>query len=318
MLGEKGLACSIAEAQTDYLIGRGRHHDARAVLGVAIESARHTGDRRMMAALRICMGMTELFASCVDPARHWFEEAASLSRRLGEPGELARAMTGLGAVALQSGDTAAAEAHIKTAFEVFPRSDDWGASSAHSTLGFTRIAQERQEEALACFRVALARARMVDRPRVQSRTLLCMADAHFALGQPHEAQPLLHEAATLATAAKDLMLLALTLVRLGTAAHQEGHPDAAMPYFGRALTVRRSMTRENEPQWGRVEMDIRCRVGRAHLTAWRRDEARQQFQAALALPDASAYDLERAQAINGLQACAAHNPTAADSADPPQ
>lgn len=319
-LGEKSLACSIAEAQTDYLISRGRHHDARAVLGVAIESTRHTSDRRMTAALQNCMGLTELFASCVDPARHWFEEAASLSRRLGEPGELARAMTGLGAIALQSGDTAAAEAHIKTALEVIPRSDDWGASSAHSTLGFTRIAQERQEEALACFRVALARARMVDRPRVQSRTLLCMADAHFALGQPHEAKPLLHEAATLATAAKDHMLLALTLVRLGTAAHQEGNPDTAMPYFGRALTVQRDMKRVDEPQWGRVEMDIRCRAGRAHLTAGRRDEARRQFQAALSLPDADApaHDHERTQAIHGLQACGAHHSTAADAADAPQ
>lgn len=315
-LGEKSLACSIAEAQTEYLISRGRHHDARAVLGVAIESARHTGDRRMTAALRNCMGMTELFASCIDPARHWFEEAASLSRRLGEPGELARAMTGLGAVLLQSGDIAAAEARIETALEVIPHSDDWGASSAHSTLGFTRLTQKREQEALACFRVALERARMVGRPRVQSRTLLCMADAHFALGQPHEAKPLLHEAATLATAAKDQMLLALTLARLGTAAHQEGHPDTAMPYFGQALTVQRSMKHENEPQWGRVEMDIRCRAGRAHLTAGRRDEARQQFQAALTLPDASTHDLERNQAIHGLQACADHNEMAA-SADPP-
>ncbi len=302
-------------AQTDYLISRGRHHDARAVLGVAIESARHAGDRRMMAALRNCMGMTELFASCTDPARHWFEEAADLSRRYDEPAELARAMTGLATVALQS-DTAVAEAHIETALEVLPRSDDWGACAVHSILGFTRIAQGRAEKALACFRVALARARMVDRPRVQSRTLICMADAHFALSQPHEAQPLLHEAATLATAAKDHMLL--TLARLGTAAHQEGHPDTAMPYFGRALTVRRQMKRENEPQWGRVEMDIRCRAGRAHLTAGRRNEARQQFQAALTLPDASAYDLERAQAIHGLQACVSHNLTAAESADPPQ
>ncbi|MFI1226144.1 MULTISPECIES: AfsR/SARP family transcriptional regulator [unclassified Streptomyces] len=317
-LGEKDLACSIAEALTEYLISRGRHHDARAVLGVAIESAPRTGDRRMIAALRNCMGMTELFASCTDPARTWFEEAADLSRRYGEPAELARAMTGLGAVALQSGDTAAAEAHIETALQVIPPSDDWGASAAHSALGYTRLAQERAEEALDCFGVALARARMVGRPRVQSRTLICMADAHSALGQPHQALPLLHEAAALATAAKDLMLLFLALARLGTAVHQEGHPDAAMPYFGRALTVQRKMKRENEPQWGRVEMDIRCRVGRAHLTAGRRDEARQQFQAALTLPEASAYDLERAQAIHGLQACAAHNATAAVSADPPQ
>ncbi|MFJ3973220.1 BTAD domain-containing putative transcriptional regulator [Streptomyces parvus] len=302
-LGENRLACSIAEAQSDYLISRRRHHDARAVLSVAIESARHTGDRRTVAALRNCMGMTELFASRTDPAQAWFEEAADLSRRYGEPGELARAMTGLGIVALQS-DTAAAEAHIETALEVIPRSDDWGASAAHSALGFTRIAQEREEEALACFRVALARARMVGRPRVQSRTLMCMADAHFALGQPHEAEPLLREAATLATAAKDLMLLALALARLGTAVHQEGHPDTAMAYFHRALTVQRKMKRENEPHWGRVEMDIRCRSGRAHLTAGRRDEARQQFQAALSLPDASAFDLERTQAIHGLQECA--------------
>ncbi|MFF3772599.1 hypothetical protein [Streptomyces sp. NPDC002232] len=54
-----------------------------------------------------------------------------------------------------------------------------------------------------------------------AEALTCMADAHLLLDAPHEARPLLREAAALAADAKDLLLGALTPTRLGTAVHQE-------------------------------------------------------------------------------------------------
>lgn len=42
-----------------------------------------------------------------------------------------------------------------------------------------------------------------------AEALTCMADAHLLLDAPHEATPLLREAAALATDAKDLLLGAL-------------------------------------------------------------------------------------------------------------
>ncbi|MFB7226615.1 BTAD domain-containing putative transcriptional regulator [Streptomyces fimicarius] len=303
VLGESDLLCWIAEALTDYLTSRGRYHDARAILEVALEASRDCGDRRMAPTLRNCMGLTELFAYRTDRARTWFEEAAEVSRRLGDDRELARATTGLGTAALQSGDIGAADAHTTAALKAIPPSDDWGASTVHASLGFVRIAQERKEDALDCFRAAHARARMVGRPRVLSRTLTCMADAHLALGRPHEATPLLREAAVLALDAKDLLLQALTLARLGTAIHEEGDPNTALAHLDRALAVQRRLRPEDEPQRDRLEMDIRCRLGRAHLTAGRPDRARQEFRAALALPRSATYELERAQAAQGLRAC---------------
>ncbi|MFH9752235.1 AfsR/SARP family transcriptional regulator [Streptomyces griseus] len=303
VLGESDLLCWIAEALTDYLTSRGRYHDARAVLEVALESSRDCGDRRMAPTLRNCMGLTELFAYRTDRARTWFEEAAALSRRLGDDRELARATTGIGTAALQSGDIGAADAHTTAALKTIPPSDDWGASTVHASLGFVRIAQERKEDALDCFRAAHARARMVGRPRVLSRTLTCMADAHLALGRPHEATPLLREAAVLAVDARDLLLQALTLARLGTAIHEEGDPNTALAHLDRALAVQQRLRPEDELHRDRLEMDIRCRLGRAHLTAGRPDRARREFRAALALPRASMYELERAQAAQGLRTC---------------
>ncbi|MGW4743711.1 AfsR/SARP family transcriptional regulator [Streptomyces sp. NPDC004290] len=302
-LGRDDLACWIAEALTDYLTGRGRYHDARAILGIALHRAPDCGDLRMVAALRNCMGLAELLAFRTEEARTWFGEAADVSRRLGDDRELARAATGLGTAALQSGDIGAADAHTTAALKVIPSSDDWGASAVHASLGFVRIAQERNEDALACFRAAHTRARRVGRPRVLSRALTCMADAHLLLDAPHEATPLLREAAALAADAKDLLLGALTLARLGTAVHQEGDPAGAAVHLRAALAAQRNLLPGDEPHRDRLEMDIRCRLGRAHLTAGRPDEARREFQAALNVPRAFAYDLERGQAARGLQSC---------------
>ncbi|MFJ4823061.1 AfsR/SARP family transcriptional regulator [Streptomyces bacillaris] len=302
-LGRSDLACWIAEALTDYLTSRGRYHDARAILAIALEGAPGCGDRRMAPALRNCMGLAELFASRTEQARTWFEEAAEVSRRLGDDRELARATTGLGTAALQSGDIGAAVAHTTAALRILPPSDDWGASAAHASLGFVRFAQERGEDALACFRTAHARALLVGRPRVISRTLACMVDAHLALGRPHEAAPLLQEAAALASDAKDLLLQALALARLGTAVHQEGDPRTATAHLHRALAAQQNLRPEDEPHRDRLEMDIRCRLGRAHLAAGLPDRARRQFRAALDTPRAFAYDLERNQATEGHQAC---------------
>ncbi|MFE3599707.1 BTAD domain-containing putative transcriptional regulator [Streptomyces sp. NPDC059142] len=302
-LGRSDLACRIAEALTDYLTSRGRYHDARTILGIALESASDCGDRRMTAALRNCMGLAELFSFRTEEARIWFEKAADVSRRLGDDRELARSTTGLGTAALQSGDIRAADAHTTAALKAISPDDDWGAFAVHASLGFVRIAQERHEDALACFRAAHARACRVGRPRMLSRTLTCMADAHLLLARPHEATPLLREAAALAADAKDLLLEALTLARLGTAVHEEGDPATATDHLGEALAAQRSLLPENEPHRDRLEMDIRCRLGRAHLTAGCPDQARRQFQAALNVPRAFAYDLERGQAAQGLQAC---------------
>ncbi|MGY3676917.1 hypothetical protein ACVWXU_000540 [Streptomyces sp. TE33382] len=149
-----------------------------------------------------------------------------------------------------------------------------------------------------------------------------MADAHLALGQPHEAEPLLREAATLATDAKAPLLQSLALARLGTAIHQEGDPDTAMAYFGRALTALLNMDPENEPHRNRLEMDIRCRVGRAHLTAGRRDEAQQQFRAALTLPGAPPHTISNAPrpftASKHVQPTLQQPLRDADAADPPE
>ncbi|MFF0739169.1 BTAD domain-containing putative transcriptional regulator [Streptomyces sp. NPDC004111] len=304
-LHEYDLACWIAEALTDYLTSRGRYHDAQTALRIALDCTHRAGDPRMAPALRNCMGLTELYLVRPDREQTWFGAAAVLSRARGDRREEARALAGLSSAALQSGDVDTADTLVASALELARHhDDDWIATVSHCSQGFVRLAQERVEEALDAFRAGYERARRVGRPRVLSRTLTCMADVHLALGRAQQATPLLREAADLVTEAKDLLLQALVLARLGTAAHQEGDLEAAVTCFGQALTAQQDMRPEDEPQRERLEMDIHCRLGHVHLAAGRQDEAGRHFRTALALPGAAGCPAEQAQALEGLAQCA--------------
>ena len=82
-----------------------------------------------------------------------------------------------------------------------------------------------------------------------------------------------------------------------------GNLSDAIALHHRALARHQVLDPLAEPHYDRIEMDIRCRLGRAYAAAGRVGEAREQFQMALDVPGAAAHPGERAQALAGLGEC---------------
>ncbi|MEU1666024.1 BTAD domain-containing putative transcriptional regulator [Streptomyces sparsogenes] len=313
-IGEADYACWIAEALTDHLLGRGRYHECRTALKTALAHADAATDRRMPLALRSCMGMVDIYQGRYPQARAWFTEALDLSRRRDDRREEARALSGLGTAELNLGQVDQAIPHITEAVELSRRFDDhWLAAMGLSVLGAIHHLQGQNTEALAFFDSAHAHAETNGRPRMLSRVLTLAADVHVGLGDYSQATTLLRRAADLVQQAGDTFLAALTLARLGSAEQGAGNLSAAIALHHQALSQHRLLSPLTEPHYDRIEMDIRCRLGRAYAAEGRVREAQEQFRLALAVPRASAHPDERAQALAGLEEC-----EALDGAVPPR
>ncbi|MEU9058571.1 AfsR/SARP family transcriptional regulator [Streptomyces sp. NPDC048430] len=306
-LGEADHACWIAEALTDYFIGRGRYHECQTTLEIALAHVDGATDPRMSPALRNCMGLTCMYRARYQEAFTWLSQARDLSRQRADRHEEARALVGLGAfggpatLGLGAGrvDHDRAASRLTEALELAQQvGDDWLVAMALGTLGFIRHHQGRSEEAVDCFRTAHARGRAIGRPRVISRALITVVDLHLALST-RDARVLLRRLAVLVEQAGDLRLHTALLARLGTAAHDEGNLSLAATLCLQALAQLRTPSSPGEPDNTRLEMDVRCRLGRTYQAAGKIFEARQQFRAALALPGADHYPKEHAQALEG-------------------
>ncbi|MFG2826995.1 tetratricopeptide repeat protein [Streptomyces sp. NPDC048434] len=303
-LGEADYACWIAEALSDYFERRGRYHECRTALEIALAHADRATDRRMASALRNCMGITDIQQGRYLQAHAWFTEALHLSRRHTDRREEARALTGLGTAHFCLGRDEQAMPLLTAAVELAQRLDDnWLTAMGLAVRGMLHHSQGRNEEALACLADACTHAEKNGRPRVLSRALTCAADVRLALGHYGAAKNLLRRAGDLLEQAGDVLLHTLALTRLGTAEQGEGNLSAAVALHHRALSQQRTLSPLTDPHRVRLEMHIRCRLGRTYSAAGSVAGAQEQFRTALALPGAGAYAEEHALAIAGLNEC---------------
>lgn len=301
-LGETDHACWIAEALSDYLLRRGRYHECRAALETALALADEATDRRMAAALRSCMGMIDFYQGRFAEARTWFAAALRISRQAAQPREEARALTGLGATDLNSGRGEEAAGPLVTAVALAEAEGDrWLAGLSLGTLGMMYHVQGHNAAALDCLGRAYLHAEASDRPHLVSRALCGIADVQLALGRHDTARDMFRRAMDL-IAQDDGLFQALLLTRLGTAEEGTGDADSALAHHHEALARHDLLDPVAEPQYYRLEMDIRCRLGQTYAATGRRREAREQFQAALAVPGAEAHIFEHARAEAGLLA----------------
>lgn len=303
-LGEADHACWIAEALTDQFVRRGRYHEGRTALEVALPLADRATDRRMAPALRNCVGIIDIYRGDAAGARAAFDEALRLSRHRADRREEARALSGIGAAELNSGRPEQALAPLTAAVDLARLlEDEWLVAMALCVLGTAYRALGRPREALVCLNESAARAEVNGRPAMISRALSCAAEVHLGLGRFTEAKELLSRAAHLVQRAGDIPLTAITLSMLGTAELGGGNLDAAVALHHEALSRLQSLPPLDEPHQTRMEMDIRSRLGRAYSAAGRVREAGQQFRTVLAFPGAGAYPAERALAMAGLRDC---------------
>ncbi|GAA2035664.1 AfsR/SARP family transcriptional regulator [Nocardiopsis rhodophaea] len=304
-LGEADHACWIAEALSDYFLRRGRYHECRAAFDAALSCVDEATDRRMAPALRNGMGMISFYQGHYTEGHALFTEALQTSRRDADRREETRALTGLGAIDLSSGRVEEAAAQLPAAISLSERlGDSWLATIAHGLLGMANLLQGHNDTALDCFRRAYTHAETNGRPIVLSQAMACIADVHLSLGNHHEARDLLHRASDLAAQGGAALLHALLLARLGTAEEGVGDLGHAFARHHEALSRHGLLDPRTEPQYNRLEMDIRCRLGQTYARAGQLSEAREQFRAALAVPGAEAHAGEHAWAEAGLDACA--------------
>ncbi|MFF7602614.1 tetratricopeptide repeat protein [Streptomyces mirabilis] len=289
-LGEADYACWIAEALCDYFIRQGRYHESQTAVEIALAHVADATDHRMTLALRNCLAYTALHQRRYAQACTWFTEALHLSRHRPNPGEEARALAGLGAVDLSVGEGDRATSHLTGAVVLARRlHNDWVAAIALLTLGLVHQFAGHNEEALTCFADARTHAEAGGRPRMLGKVLSCAADIHLGLSQYGEAKSLLREAIHLVEQVGDTYFCARGLTRLGTAEQGEGDPSAAISLHHQALLKHRLLSPLTEPGYNWLEMDIRSRLGRVYLATGRIQEAREQFQAVVAVHDALAH-----------------------------
>ncbi|MCX4625779.1 BTAD domain-containing putative transcriptional regulator [Streptomyces sp. NBC_01443] len=303
-LGEADYACWIAEALTDHFLRRGRYHEGRAALEAALPQADRATDRRMVPALRNCMGIIDIYQGNAVRAHATFTEALRLSRQCADRHEEARALSGLGAAELNSGRSDQALSPLAAAVDLARLlDDDWLVSMTLCVLGTAHRMLGQTRDALLCLTEATARAEANGRPTMISRALSCAADVLLDLGRFTEAKELLRRAADLMQQAGDVPMTAILLSLLGTAELGLGNPEAAMALQHEALSRQQLLSPLNEPHYTRMEMAIRGRLGRAYSAAGRVPEARMQFRTVLAIPGGDAYPAERELAIAGLRDC---------------
>ncbi|MFD8979381.1 BTAD domain-containing putative transcriptional regulator [Streptomyces sp. NPDC059564] len=285
-LGEVDHACWIAEALVDYFTRQGRYHESQTALDIALAHVDQATDPRMALALRNCLAYTGVYQRRYAQSRTVFAEALHLSRRGLDPVEETRALIGLASVDVSVGEADQAISRVTEALAVpgAPH-NDWIAAIGFVIQGLAHQLKGRNEEALASFAEALARADGSRRSRMLGRVLSFAAEIHLRLGRYAEAKSLLRRAIHLVEEAGDVFLCACSLTRLGTAEVGVGNPGAAVALHHQALIQHQRLSPITEPAYNWLEMDIRSRLGRAYLAMGRIHEALGQFQAVLEVPD---------------------------------
>ncbi|GAA1374160.1 BTAD domain-containing putative transcriptional regulator [Streptomyces beijiangensis] len=283
--GEADLACWIAEALCDYFVRQGRYDESRAVLETALAHADRATDGRMAAALRNCLGYTGTHQRRYRQARVWHSEALHLSRERHEPHEEARALTGLGAVAVSLGEGEQACTSLIEAVALSKRlNSSWVTSIALVTLGRAYYLGRRNDEALDCFTEAHTYADSGSGSRLRGLALSCGADVRLRLGHLAAAERDLRTAIDLGLQARDAFLCARSLTRLATVHQLRGDTGTAVGLHQHALQQHQLLSPLTEPGYNWLEMDIRSRLARTYLAAGQVQAASEQFQAVLNVP----------------------------------
>ncbi|WP_327321833.1 hypothetical protein OG735_04510 [Streptomyces sp. NBC_01210] len=168
---------------------------------------------------------------------------------------------------------------------VLERADDqWGGSLVLALRSMSRFMQGEVHTSFADAREVVAAAERNGRPIPVSRRLVPLADGHAAIGERAEARSVLLRGEVLLREAGDPLLLALTLIRLGSVAEDFAEAERR---HRQALALHAGISRRSEPHRTRLEMAIRRRLGQSYAAAGARARARREFRVALAVERAA-------------------------------
>lgn len=271
------------------LQGLGRYGDAKAVIDRALASARAGGLPRDELLGLLNLGAVHRLLGHPDPALIAYEGAAALADRLAEPGLEAAAWAGASYTHAVRGDSAAAEAAMRTAKTAADRAGT-ESSFAELELSLAGLALQRGDAASAGRLVDGALADAVDfgDPARRAGVLLAAAGVQRELGRPGPATRSLSEAEGLLAGSELHAQLADVLALRGTWALKDGDPVGAELRLSRALALL-------EPLQAPLSLaSTRLKLGRALIEQQRFDGAAEQVGAAMAsLEGTGAVELRR-------------------------
>ncbi|MBB5069024.1 DNA-binding SARP family transcriptional activator [Saccharopolyspora gloriosae] len=278
--GNVDHACLLAEAGVDYLLRRGRIHECRAAVEIALEHVADATERRMIAALRFWLGCVELVQGRHEQAHHCYRDALHTARNLGDRWEESRALGALGVVAGLSGAKHEAVDALSEALEAAVElGDEWLIERADSYLGYLQHVDHRHEEALERFERIHALGEKLGSSAMMARALCYTGSVHLVVGRFAEAASALRRAVDSAEELGDLVLYAASLSRLGTAEYELEDRAAALDSQRRALQA--------FPADGptSVALEMHQRLADTCLREGHHDEAQEHFRSTLALAE---------------------------------
>ncbi|PSK90240.1 DNA-binding SARP family transcriptional activator [Murinocardiopsis flavida] len=299
-IGQVGHACWIAEAVVDFLVRRGRIHESRAAVEIALSRVGDAADPRMAPSLYFCLGFAYGMQGRYDQARTWFSAALEGGRSAGDRRVEARARGGLVISGAASGRHGGVLDDLAAVIELAEElGDDWLVERATSGRGYILLLQGRPEEALDCFTRSRALGEAIGSPSMVGRALCSVGSILLQLGRPAEAAPALRQAVDLADQVADVTLRVGSLTRLAAAMQELGEPHTAIALFHQALAVISDQTAV------RLELELRDRLGTCYLAMGRRADAQEQFEALRSLGAMTAADDDRIQRIPLTGKCVA-------------
>src|SRR5579863_3753223 len=234
--GDAGAALRIAGPLDRYAYLRGRYHEIRQWMDVAVTSY-PDAPAGLRAKALLGSGRLALLQCDYAPAVRRLEAALRLYRGLDDPRGIASALQVLGSVAREQGRYArAVELHAESLAVAEAAGDRWAVASAHSYLAFVSWLQRDFDRANAEAGTALAMFRQLGDVEGAAWSLISLGTAARYQGEVERAGALLAESRTLSEGIGFREGIAWCCEQLGLLAAVDGDP-AAITLLRRSLEL---------------------------------------------------------------------------------
>jgi len=223
-------------------LDRGDYAAAQDWAQQALEQGGRTGDRRLEAQARHCIGLSAHDQGEYAKAERYLRQSLALRRVLGDRLGVATCLSGLGRLAHSRGDFAAATEFLKESLAIRQElGDRWGTAISLNNLGIMSTEQQDYAQARQYHEKSLALSREIGYRQGEANALGNLGMAAMRQGDYVAAMRYFHESLALARSLASRWTAASALNNLGVAAAACGDDAGAREYFGQALVEAREI-----------------------------------------------------------------------------
>jgi DNA-binding SARP family transcriptional activator/tetratricopeptide (TPR) repeat protein len=252
--GEHALAWQFGAALWRYFEVRRPWPEWRTAEELALEAARHLGDRAAQATVLQSLGNVHYYPRRFAEAMDCYREALAIRREVGDRSGEANVLNNIGNVYLETSRFDEAERYFTDAVALHTTIGDTSAAGiSQSNLAEMYNRLGRHADALRHARAALPALRAGGNRRIVVFALCHLGNAELGLGRGEDGLEHLADALALSRAISDRQTEAWTLGYLGEAMASLGRPAPARDYWVQAIAVFDDIA---DPQAG----DLRARL----------------------------------------------------------